>query len=339
MPQANPSSYLLQPRPYPERLSLVIPLYNEEAVIPFLRDALRRFLPELRCETEFILVNDGSTDSSLKLLVEWARQDARVKVLNFSRNFGHQIALTAGLDYATGHAIVLLDADLQDPLDAIHRMIERYCEGFDVVYGQRLARPGETTFKRWSAWLFYRLMRRFVHEELPLDAGDFRLLSRPCLRALQQMRETHRFLRGMVTWIGFPQIGVQYERSPRVAGTTKYPLSRMIVFAWTAATSFSTLPLKASIWLGAIVTLLGLGEAVHAFLAKLFHWYVVPGWSSLTVLISLLGGATLVSIGVLGQYVGKLYEQTKNRPLYIVSQTINVEAAQRPEPETHAQGD
>jgi glycosyltransferase involved in cell wall biosynthesis len=339
MRQKVPASSLLQSRPYPPRLSLVIPVYNEEAAVPFLREAICRFLAELQGEAEVILVNDGSTDSTLGLLVEWAQRDARVKVLNFSRNFGHQIALTAGLDYATGDAVVVLDADLQDPLDAIHRMIERYCEGYDVVYGQRMARRGETTFKRFTAWLFYRLMRRFVHEELPLDAGDFRLLSRPCLSALQRMRETHRFLRGMVTWVGFPQVGVPYERSPRVAGTTKYPLSRMVVFAWTAATSFSTLPLKASIWLGAIATLLGLGESVHALLAKLFHWYVVPGWSSLTVLISLLGGATLVSIGVLGQYVGKLYEQTKNRPLYIVSQTVNVDAAQRAEPKTHAQAD
>lgn len=326
MQKANPNSYLLQPRPYPKYLSLVIPLYNEEAVIPFLRDALSRFLPELQSEAEVILINDGSTDCTLKQLVQWAKQDTRMKVLNFSRNFGHQIALTAGLDYARGDAVVLLDADLQDPLNAIPRMIERYCEGYDVVYGHRVARTGETGFKRLTAWCFYRLMRRFAHKELPLDTGDFRLLSRPCLNALQQMRETHRFLRGMCTWVGFPQAGVEYERSHRVAGITKYPLSKMLVFAWTAATSFSTLPLKASIWLGFIASLLGIAEAAHALLAKIFHWYVVPGWSSLTVLISLLGGVTLVSIGVLGEYIGKLYEQTKNRPLYIVSQTVNVNA-------------
>ena len=337
--QANPDSYLLRPRPYPALLSLVIPLYNEETVVPFLRDAIGHFLPELCGEAEIVLVNDGSTDSTLKLLVEWAQQNPRVKIVNFSRNFGHQIACTAGLDYATGEAAVLLDADLQDPLGVIPRMIERYCEGYDVVYGQRLARPGETRFKRVTAWLFYRLMCRFVHKELPLDTGDFRLLSRPCLSALQQMRETHRFLRGMVTWVGFPQIGVQYERSPRVAGATKYPLSKMMVFAWTAATSFSTLPLRASIWLGVIVTLMGMAEAAHALLAKIFHWYVVPGWSSLTVLISVLGGATLVSIGVLGEYVGKLYEQTKNRPLYIVSQTINVGGTFRAEADRSSQVD
>ena len=273
-----------------------------------------------------ILVNDGSTDSTLRDIVEWAKQDARVKVVNLSRNFGHQIALTAGLDYATGDAIVTMDADLQDPLNVVHSMIERYCEGYDVVYGQRLVRPGENWLKRTSAWLFYRFMRAFIHKDLPVDSGDFRLLSRSCLNGLQQMRETHRFLRGMVAWVGFPQIEIQYERQPRVAGSTKYTFPEMINFAWTAATSFSILPLKASTWLGVFVTLLGLGEAIHALLAKIFHWYVVPGWTSLTVLISILGGATLVSIGVLGEYVGKLYEQTKSRPLYLVSQTVNVDS-------------
>jgi glycosyltransferase involved in cell wall biosynthesis len=334
MRQVKPSSYLLQPRPYPERLSLVIPLYNEEAAIPFLRDALRRFLPGLRCETEFILVNDGSTDSSLKLLVEWAQQDARIKVLNFSRNFGHQIALTAGLDYSTGDAIVTVDGDLQHPLEVVHRMIDGYCQGYDVVFGQRQVSLGETWIKRFTAWLFYRFMRAFIHRELPADAGDFRLLSRPCLNSLQQMRETHRFLRGMVTWVGFPQIGVPYEQPPRIAGKTKYPLSKMLAFAWTAATSFSALPLRAGTWLGVIVTLAGLGVAIHAILAKICGWFVVPGWSTLTVLVSVLGGATLMSIGVVGEYVGKLYEQTKNRPLYIVAQTVNVVTDHKAETET-----
>lgn len=326
MQPQSPNFYLLQSRCPPAKLSLVIPMYNEEAVVPFLRSALDQFMAELPGETEVILVNDGSTDSTLKQIVAWAEQDTRVKVVNFSRNFGHQIALTAGLDYASGDAIATLDADLQHPLKTIHRMIERYCEGYDVIYGQRQVRLGETWPKRLTAWIFYRLMRTLVHKELPLDAGDFRLLSRSCLNGLEQMRETHRFLRGMVAWIGFPQIAVQYEQAPRIAGSTKYTAKKMVNFAWTAATSFSILPLKASTWLGVIVTLVGLGEAMHALLAKLFHWYVVPGWTSLTVLVSILGGATLVSIGVLGEYVGKLYEQTKHRPLYLISQTVNIDS-------------
>jgi polyisoprenyl-phosphate glycosyltransferase len=325
------NSQLLQPRSYPSKLSLVIPMYNEEAVVPYLRSAVAQFMSELTGETEIVLVNDGSTDSTLGQIVEWAKQDARVKVVNFSRNFGHQIALTAGLDYATGDAIVTMDADLQHPLNVIHRMIERYCEGYDVIYGQRRVRPGENWLKRITAWLFYRFMRTFIHKNLPVDSGDFRLLSRTCVNGLQQMRETHRFLRGMVAWVGFPQIGMQYEQSPRIAGSTKYTFRKMIHFAWTAATSFSILPLKASTWLGVIVTLVGFGEAIHALLAKIFHWYVVPGWTSLTVLISILGGATLVSIGVLGEYVGKLYEQTKSRPLYLVSQTVNVDSLNKPQ--------
>jgi polyisoprenyl-phosphate glycosyltransferase len=337
MPHLSANSYLLQPRSYPAKLSLVIPMYNEEAVVPFLRSAVAQFVSELPSETEVLLVNDGSTDSTLKQIVEWANEDSHVKVVNFSRNFGHQIALTAGLDYATGDAVVTLDADLQHPFNVIHRMIERYCEGYDVIYGQRKVRRGETWIKRFSAWLFYRLMRAFVHKDLPVDSGDFRLLSRPCLNGLQQMRETHRFVRGMVAWVGFPQIGVQYEQAARVAGNTKYTWERMVNFAWTAATSFSIVPLKASTWLGVIVTLVGLGEAIHALLAKFFHWYVVPGWTSLTVLVSILGGATLVSIGVLGEYVGKLYEQTKSRPLYLVSQTVNIDSAQKMDTKTHQQ--
>ena len=204
MSNASISSQLLQRRSYPQKLSVVIPMFNEEAVVPFLRNAVAQFMSELASGTEVILVNDGSTDSTLRDIVDWAEQDARVKVINLSRNFGHQIALTAGLDYATGDAIVTMDADLQDPLKVVHSMIERYREGYDVVYGQRLVRPGENWLKRTSAWLFYRFMRAFIHKDLPVDSGDFRLLSRSCLNGLQQMRETHRFLRGMVAWVGFP---------------------------------------------------------------------------------------------------------------------------------------
>jgi dolichol-phosphate mannosyltransferase len=319
------AGYLLQKRPYPDLLSLVVPMHNEESVVPHLRIALEDFMTEVKGETEVILVNDGSRDSTLAMIAAWAGDDPRVKVVNLSRNFGHQSAATAGLDYASGEAVVLLDSDLQDPLSVIHRMIERYCEGYDVVYGQRIARRGDSLFKRFTAWLFYRLMRSFVHKDLPVDVGDFRLISRHCLEGLQQMRETHRFLRGMIAWVGYPQIGVPYERAPRVAGETKYPLGKMLKFAWTAATSFSALPLKASIWLGLIATLVGLEEAIRATLAHVFHWYSVPGWSSLTVLVSLLGGATLICIGIVGDYIGNIFEQVKDRPLYLVSYTVNLD--------------
>ncbi len=315
---------LLVRRSYPSLLSLVIPMYNEGAVIPHLREALEEFMSEVRGETEVVLVNDGSSDSTLTQIAAWAYDDPRIKVVNLSRNFGHQSASTAGLDYAAGDAVVLLDADLQDPLAVIHVMIDRYCEGYDVVYGKRVSRQGEGGFKRFTAWIFYRLMRSLVYKDLPVDAGDFRLISRNCLDGLRQLRETHRFLRGMVAWVGYPQIGVEYERAARVAGETKYSLRKMLKFAWTAATSFSALPLKASIWLGVIATLIGFEEAVRAILARIFHWYVVPGWASLTVLVSFLGGAMLICIGIVGDYVGKIYEQAKNRPIYLVSRTFNV---------------
>jgi len=297
-------------------------MYNEEAVIAPLRDAVDSFARDLWCDIELVLVNDGSSDGTLALLAEWAKSDARLRVLHLSRNFGHQIAATAGLDYATGDPVVLLDADLQDPLRVIHQMIDRYCDGYDVVYGRRESRAGESRWKRFTAWAFYRIMRVLVHGQLPPDVGDFRLISRPCLDAVNQMRETHRFLRGMVAWVGFPQTAVAYRREARVAGVTKYPLRKMLAFSWIAATSFSTLPLRLSIIFGAMVGVLGIEEGIRAALAHYLGWYTVPGWTSLTVLVSLIGSALLITIGILGEYVAKLYEQSKGRPLYIVARTF-----------------
>ncbi len=299
-------------------------MYNEEAVIVLLREAVRDFARTVPSEIELVLVNDGSSDHTLTLLAEWAASDGRVTVLHLSRNFGHQLAATAGLDHASGDAVVLLDADLQDPLSVIHQMIERYSDGYDVVYGRRESRAGESPYKRFTAWMFYRIMRTLVYSRLPADAGDFRLISRPCLDAVKQMRETHRFLRGMVAWVGFPQIAVLYRRQSRIAGVTKYPLRKMLAFSWIAATSFSTLPLRLSMILGAIVGMIGIEEGIRALLAYFLGWYTVPGWTSLTVLVSLIGSALLMSIGILGEYVAKLYEQSKGRPLYIVARTFGM---------------
>ena len=305
-------------------------MYNEEAMIALLRGAIDNFACTLWGEVEVVLVNDGSSDQTLSLLAEWAAADDRVRVLHLSRNFGHQIAATAGLDHASGDAVVLLDADLQDPLPVIHRMIDRYCEGYDVVYGQRESRAGESGCKRFTAWAFYRIMRVLVYRELPPDTGDFRLVSRACLDAVIQMRETHRFLRGMVAWVGFPQVAVRYRREARVAGSTKYPLRKMLAFSWTAATSFSTLPLRLSMIFGALVGVLGIEEGIRAALAHILGWYTVPGWTSLTVLVSLIGSALLISIGILGEYVAKLYEQSKGRPLYIVARTFGGHSTSSP---------
>jgi len=273
---------------------------------------------------EIVLVNDGSTDRTLAGLAAWAAADPDVKVIHLSRNFGHQIASTAGLDHATGDAIVLIDADLQDPLPVVHEMIARYCDGYDVVYGQREKRQGESHLKRFTAWAFYRLMRSMVYKSLPVDTGDFRLISRQCLCGLRSMQETHRFLRGMIAWVGYPQIAVKYERSPRVTGESKYPMRKMLSFAWTAATSFSILPLQGSLLLGVIIGLLGLEEGIRALLAVLLGWYAVPGWTSLMILTSAIGSALLICIGILGQYVGQIFEEAKERPLYLVARTFNV---------------
>jgi polyisoprenyl-phosphate glycosyltransferase len=324
MPTQRQTFHLLQPRSYPRLISLVIPMYNEEAVVPHLRAALERFMSEVAGEAEVILVNDGSVDATLPQIAAWAAEDSRIKVVHLSRNFGHQIACTAGLDFACGDAVVVLDSDLQHPLHVIHAMIGRYCEGYDVAYAAGLVRPGESWFKRFTAWFFYRLMRTLVYERLPVDAGDFRLISRNCLDGLRQMRETHRFLRGMVAWVGYAQIAIPYERAVRVAGTSKYPLHKMLAFAWTAATSFSILPLRIIMTLGALVTLFGAEEAIRAILAHIFHWYTVRGWTELIVVVSVIGGTMLISIGILGEYIGKLYEQAKERPLYLVARTVNV---------------
>ena len=323
MPETH---HILQSKPAPAKLSFVIPMYNEEAVVDYLRVEMERFMGEVSAETELILVNAGSSDGTLDKIVGWAAEDNRIKVIHLSRNFGHQLASTAGLDHASGDAVVLIDADLQDPLPVVHQMIERYREGYDVVYGQRAARPGEPAVKLFTAWAFYRVMRFMVYKRLPLDSGDFRLISRECLDGLKSMRETHRFLRGMVAWVGYPQFALKYQRASRIAGETKYPLRKMLALAWTAATSFSTVPLHISIILGLVTGIVGVEEGGRAILASLFGWYAVPGWTSLMVVTSIIGSALLISVGILGQYVGKIYEQSKERPLYLVSRTFNVAA-------------
>jgi dolichol-phosphate mannosyltransferase len=246
-----------------------------------------------------------------------------------ARNFGHQAAVTAGVDEARGDAVVIMDADLQDPPAVVHRMLDEYCKGYDVVYGQRLSRQGESLFKRFTAWGFYRFMRRFIHRDLPPDCGDFRLMSRACIDALKSMRETHRFLRGMVAWVGFPQTSVKFERAPRAAGKTKYSLAKMIRFAWVAAISFSPAPLRISLAIGAITVAIGCVYGFYALARVMLGLYVVPGWTSVIILICLMGGGILMGIGILGEYIGRIFEEVKDRPLYIISTRSNA-ATSRP---------
>jgi glycosyltransferase involved in cell wall biosynthesis len=295
-------------------------------VLPLLRKALVQLAITLPCEVEFVLVNDGSADETLALLLDWASGDTRVKLLSLARNFGHQAASTAGLDHARGQAVVLMDGDLQDPPELIHEMLEKYCRGYDVVYAQRIARDGESFMKRSTAWLFYRLIRLLVNKDLPVDAGDYRMLSDSCLSALRKMRETHRFLRGMVAWVGFPQIAVQFRRPVRAAGETKYPISKMLSFAWNAALSFSPLPLKMTFAAGFLVAFLGLAYGCYAAVRVFLGLYVVPGWTSLMVALCLIGGSILMGLGLVGEYIAKIYEEIKGRPLYVVQEAVNLES-------------
>ena len=335
---AQRTYFRLAPREYPATVSIVIPVYNEAEVLPLLRNRLSAFMDRLGTLVELILVNDGSSDQTVDGLHAWVEEDARVTLLNLARNFGHQAAVTAGLDHATGDAIVVMDADLQDPPEVIHQMLAEYCRGYDVVYGKRIARKGETLFKRWSAWAFYRIMRTMIHRDLPEDVGDFRLISRRCLDAVAGMRETHRFLRGMISWAGFPQTAVTYARDARAAGVTKYPMWKMLKFAWTAAISFSPLPLKLSFGLGVVLALLGVTQAVNAIVRTALGLYTVPGWTSVMVVVCLIGSAILISIGVLGEYVGRIFEESKGRPLYVVAESVNAAHAKPKESsETYAQ--
>ena len=314
----------LQPRPDPALLSFVIPMYNEAEVLPQLVERLQALAVTLPCPVEWVVVNDGSRDGTGDALAAWAARDARVKFIDFARNFGHAAALTAGLDHAAGDAVVIMDADLQDPPEVVRDMLARYRDGYDIAYAQRTKRHGETPFKLFSASAFYWLMRRFVHKELPANSSDFRLMSRDAVDALGHLREGQRFLRGMVTWIGFSQVAVPFERPSRAAGTTKYSTRKMVAFAFDAILSFSMLPLRAATYFGFITFLFGMIFGSRVLIHALFYRDLVQGWATVVVLQSMIGGAILLCLGVVGEYVGRLYEEIKQRPLYIVRRRMNV---------------
>lgn len=310
-------------------LSLVLPIYNEEEVIPELDRRLRAFLADVGGGVgdswEVIFVDDGSRDRSLPMLKELAAAEPRYKLLSLSRNFGQQMAITAGLDRASGDAVVIMDADLQDPPEVVRQMVARWREGFDVVYGVRSRRHGETALKKLTAALYYRLLRAMLGgASLPVDAGDFRLMSRPVVMTLRALREQHRFVRGLVWWVGFRQTAVTYERPGRFAGETKYPLRKMLRFAVDGITSFSTVPLRMAIWFGVLAGLTAMGGGVWALYEKLFGTGVVKGWTTIMILVGLGSSAQLLMTGILGEYVGRIYEEVKRRPLYVVEGEVNL---------------
>jgi glycosyltransferase involved in cell wall biosynthesis len=305
-------------------LSVVIPVFNEEETLPELDRRLRSFLSELDVTWEVVFVDDGSRDASARLLQDMAASEPRFKVISFGRNFGHQIAITAGMDRAEGEAVVVMDADLQDPPEVVREMLAKWREGNDIVYAVRKRRIGETWFKRITAALFYRMFRAMLGFEVMVDAGDFRLMSRPVILTLRSLRERHRFIRGLVGWIGFRQASVSYTRHERFAGVTKYPLRKMLKFAFDGITSFSTVPLRAATWLGALAGLVALGLGTWAFYVKVVGGTTVPGWTTIMILVALGSSAQLLVIGILGAYVGRIYEEVQRRPLYTVAKEMNL---------------
>lgn len=304
-------------------LSVVIPCYNEEEVIGETIKRLKAFCSELiDLDVELIFVDDGSRDCTREYLKSFVEEDSRIRLIGFARNFGHQIAVTAGIDAACGDAVVLIDADLQDPPEVMHEMIAKWREGYDVVYGTRTERPGESAFKLSTARNFYRLLNRLSDIPIPFDTGDFRLMSRCVVDTLRAMPERDRFVRGMVSWAGFKQTALSYQRAARFAGESKYPLRKMLRFATDGILSFSTKPLQMSISLGLFSSALAFLGILYAFVVRIFTHTWVEGWAGLMIAILFLGGVQLISIGILGEYIGRIYNEVKNRPLYVVEEYL-----------------
>jgi dolichol-phosphate mannosyltransferase len=313
-------------------ISVIIPCFNEETVIRATHERLTSVLRSLSgFDYELIFVNDGSRDHTQEILAELQLFDAHTRVLLLSRNFGHQIAVTAGLEAATGAAVVIIDADLQDPPELIPQMLQLWREGNEVVYGIRIEREGESHFKLWTAKVFYRLINRLSETKMPLDTGDFRLLDRKVVEVIKAMPERARFLRGMVSWAGFRQIALPYDRAPRQAGESKYPLTKMIHFAMDGIISFSLVPLKLAIWTGFLAIWIAALGIVVAILDRLFEKGLTRGWASLFVAVLFMGGVQLVSLGILGEYLGRIYTEVKRRPLYVVQERLGFPAGNAPE--------
>ncbi|MDB4931849.1 MAG: hypothetical protein JWM10_4333 [Myxococcaceae bacterium] len=311
-------------------LEFVIPVFNEADCLDALLERLLTFRAATPgAEVGFTFVNDGSTDGTWARLVELAGREPSLSLVDLSRNFGHQIAVTAGLDHVDADHVVIIDADLQDPPEVVAEMYRRALEGFDVVYARRNVRRGESAFKRLTAFGFYRLIRRLCGVPIPQDTGDFRLISRKVLRALSSMRERHRFLRGMVPWAGFRSAEVRYDRDARHAGETKYPLGKMVRFALDAIFSFSIAPLRAASLMGVALVTLGAAGGAYVLYLKLFTTRVVPGMTVILLSVILLGGMQIMMLGLIGEYIGRIFEESKRRPLYFINELRGARPARR----------
>jgi dolichol-phosphate mannosyltransferase len=307
------------------RYSIVVPVFNEQAVLPMLLRRLDQLVDGLDAAAEVILVDDGSSDCTAIVLRAKAKDDPCYRFIGLSRNFGHQIAITAGMDAAQGAAIIVMDADLQDPPELVGEMIERWKEGYDVVYGKRLSREGESKFKLWTANLFYKMLGWLSSVNIPRDVGDFRLIDRKVLDAFLAMPERDRFVRGMFSWLGFKQTEVAFHRLPRPAGETKYPLFKMVRLAANGALSFSDVPLRLAIWCGLGVSMLAMLYGLYVVALSMMHSHLVQGWSSTIVIISFLCGLNMLMTGITGLYIGRIHTEVKRRPLYVVAQKVGFE--------------
>ena len=300
-------------------ISVIVPIFNEEEVIPELYRRMLAVLDGIGQPWELVCVNDGSRDQSLSMLLTLREKDTRVKIINFSRNFGHQIAITAGMDYALGDAVAIIDADLQDPPELIGDMFEKWRQGYEVVYAVRAHRRGESRFKLWTASAFYRLLRRITDVEIPVNTGDFRLIDRQVLLTMRRLREKHRFMRGLSSWVGFRQTGIEYQRAERFAGDTKYPLSKMLRLTLDAITSFSYIPLRLSTYFGFFLAFVSLLGIIITTVLRLSGNNAFFGQASTLVAVLFLGGIQLIFLGIIGEYLARIYDDVKARPLYVVS--------------------
>ncbi len=305
------------------KYSIIIPVYNEEEVVQECYRRLTEVMQQTGETYELIFVNDGSRDRTATIVSQLCSNDPSVKMIDFSRNFGHQIAITAGMDNASGEAIVVIDADLQDPPELILQMIEKWNEGYDVVYATRAERKGETGFKKWSASFFYRTLNKLSDIDIPLDTGDFRLIDRKVCEAMKSLKESNRFVRGLVSWVGFRQTSISYVREERFAGETKYPLKKMLRFASDALIAFSLKPLRLASVLGSFVSLFSFVFLIWVVGQKLLNFNTTPGWASILACVLFLNGIMLIILGVLGEYVGRIYDEVKGRPLYLIQEKRN----------------
>jgi polyisoprenyl-phosphate glycosyltransferase len=306
--------------------SIVIPILDERETLTELHRRLCQAMEQLDATAELIFVDDGSADGSFDVMRKLHDADDRIRVLRLSRNFGHQVAITAGLEHARGNAVVIMDGDLQDPPEVVPALAEKWREGFDVVYAVRQRRDGESRVKLATAHWFYRLLGQMSAVDMPRDAGDFRLIDRRVLDAVKAMPEHHRYLRGMFAWVGYDQVGVHYTRDARHAGRTKFPIRKMVTFAADGIVSFSTVPLRLTLMLGFLMSIMAFVLAIFAVLAKVTGAYTVPGWASVTVGVALLGGVQLTVLGVMGEYIARIHDEVKQRPLYLLRDQLDSDA-------------